>query len=86
MKKKILLGLGILAIATVLFFNVSLVGNGNNYGLSLSSLGTVLQAQAEDPQPLYGYEDQYCKSGSIGCCIDAGCTCETGIKCTSGGC
>ena len=39
-----------------------------------------------EPEALKNYEDQYCKSGKTGCCSDYQKSCETGIKCESGGC
>lgn len=47
MKKKILFGLGAFALAAVLTLNVSLTKNETNSGLSLNSIETVAQAEAE---------------------------------------
>ncbi|RPH30452.1 MAG: hypothetical protein EHM93_15825 [Bacteroidales bacterium] len=47
MKKKILFGLGALAIAAVLAVNLNMVRNDQNVTLSLEQLGAVAQAQAE---------------------------------------
>ncbi|MCX6327674.1 MAG: hypothetical protein NT144_13640 [Bacteroidia bacterium] len=49
MKKKVLFGLGALAILAMLTFNVSLTKDSQNGEISLNSIETVAVAQAEDP-------------------------------------
>lgn len=51
MKKKILIGLGAFALAALLTLNVSLTKNETNSELSLNSIETVAQAQAETGYP-----------------------------------